>query len=91
MRRVHLTDLNIATRVLMAADESCRHGIAAELIANAQIADRYRKRTGRNHFVWGAGSLADACRNHPRAMRPLGCDPLFLTCLATVITALRIP
>lgn len=69
MRQVHLTDLNIATRVLMMVSDCHRQSLAAELITNAQIADRFRKKTGRSHGRWGAGNLADACRHHPKAAR----------------------
>lgn len=91
MRSVHLTDLNIATRVLMAAKECHRQTLAQDIIANARIADKFRKKTGRNHVKWGAGSLADACRHLSKARRLQDCDPLYLRCLATVVAALRIP
>ncbi|MFT5630208.1 MAG: hypothetical protein ACI9HB_001377 [Gammaproteobacteria bacterium] len=88
MRRAHLTDLNIATRVLLAAPAEDHQDIAQKLIRNAHTADKYRKKTGRAHPIWGAGSLADACMGHIKAPLLKGCDAGYLACLSTVVAGL---
>ncbi|MFT5066750.1 MAG: hypothetical protein ACJAXK_001197 [Yoonia sp.] len=89
MRCVRLTDLNIATRVLMAAPLNSQRDLIDKLIQNARTADKYRKKTGRAHPKWGVGSLADACIGQIRVPRPAACDALYLESLSTVIAALR--
>ncbi|MGY9032453.1 MAG: DUF7742 family protein [Rhodobacterales bacterium] len=79
MRRAHLTDLNIATRVLM----------AVPMENHQQLADKYRKKTGRAHPIWGVGSLADARIVQIQAPPQTGCDANYLACLSTVVALLR--
>jgi hypothetical protein len=89
MRCVRLTDLNIATRVLMAAPLNSQRDLIDKLIQNARTADKYRKKTGLAHPKWGVGSLADACIGQIRVPRPAACDALYLESLSTNIAALR--
>ena len=60
MRAIHLTDLDIATRVLLAIPDDHRENLAVRIIAGTRLADTYRKRLGRRHHKWGDGSLANA-------------------------------
>lgn len=62
MRAVHLTDLDIAARVLAGQGCAARDRLARRMIAFARLADLYRKRTGKPHPRWGAGALQDAAR-----------------------------
>jgi len=50
MRAVHLSDLNVAVRTLMAVRANERAFKFERLLDQAQTADKYRKRTGRAHF-----------------------------------------
>ena len=89
MRRAHLTDLNIATRVLMAVPMENYQNLAEKLTQNADAADKYRKKTGRAHPIWGVGSLVDACIGQIQAPPQTGCDANYLACLSTVMAVLR--
>ena len=85
----HLTDLNIATRVLMAAPVEDHQHMAEKLVQNAHTADKYCKKTGRAHPIWGVGSLADACIGQIKAPPLTGCDANYLECLSTLVAVLR--
>ena len=60
MRAIHLTDLDIATRVLMGLPAGQQAEAARDIVAGARLADRFRKRLRRRHPVWGDGTLAQA-------------------------------
>lgn len=88
MRAVHLSDLNIAARTLLAVPEAIRADMIKEVLSQAQVADKYRKRTGRSHAQFGNGSLSAACQHRIKSRRPDRCDPNYLECLEIVIQAL---
>lgn len=88
MRAVHLTDLNIAARTLLALAPDQRAGAIARLLICAHIADKYRKKTGRAHALYGNGTLGAACQSHPKRRMPDRCDPAYLECFRIVIHAL---
>ncbi|MGJ8546792.1 MAG: DUF7742 family protein [Sulfitobacter sp.] len=60
MRALHCVDLSLAARALCAAPPPQRAALAKTLCAQADLADRYRKRLGKIHPKWGDGSLAAA-------------------------------
>ena len=88
MRAVHLSDLNMAARALLAAPERRRRNLVRLLIQNACLADTYRKKTGRTHPQYGDGSLCAVCLPMARAAMPDRCDPRYLACLGIVIEGL---
>ena len=59
MRRVTSHDLYCAANVLKRLPEGDWHRVCEGWIADACIADKFRKRTGRRHPQHGAGFLAD--------------------------------
>ena len=88
MRAVHLSDLNVAVRTLMAVRANERAFEFERLLDQAQTADKYRKRTGRAHFSYGNGTLGAACQAHAKRPMPDRCDPEYLSCMETVIRGL---
>lgn len=87
MRPVTYTDLEAVARALIAAGPM-RERRLDQILAEADIADRYRKRLGRWHRPFGDGSLAAAARGHAM-VQPRGCaDRAFLECLSLVLDAL---
>ena len=88
MRAVHLSDLNMAARALLAAPERRRRNLVRLLIQNACLADTYRKKTGKVHPQYGDGSLCAACQPMTKAAMPDRCDPDYLECLGIVIEGL---
>lgn len=88
MRRVLHGDAVTAARALLAVSPEARAGLLAEIFAEAEAADAYRKRTGRAHPVWGTGSLMSAALGRDCAPEPCLDDPDYAACLAQVFTAL---
>ena len=67
MRSVGLSDLDIATRALLAVPQSIWAETAAKLINEAHTADLWRKRRGCAHPNGGTGSLYAQASLYPRA------------------------
>lgn len=89
MRPVMHGDLTAAARHLLALPDALRAPQCARLIAQADAADRYRKRFGRAHPAWGNGTLMAAARQHPLPREPRLNDPDYALCLILVLTQLR--
>lgn len=88
MRPVLHGDLTNAARHLLALPASARPAACARLIAQADAADRYRKRFGRAHPHWGNGTLMAAARRLPLPTEPPLHDTDYANCLILVLTAL---
>ncbi len=87
MRRVGLSDLDVAARAVMCAPRENRTALAEALIQRAHDADLWRKRFGSAHPGGGTGSLyAQACLV-PRAASS-HCDAAYCAALAMVLDAL---
>lgn len=89
MRPVLHGDLVAAARVLLATPAGARSERLRQVLAAADLADRYRKRLGRAHPRFGTGSLMAAAGAWPRACEPFLADPDYLDCLIAVLVALR--
>ena len=88
MRAVHLSDLNLAARTLLAVPVMQRRDTIRDIFKAAHIADKYRKRTGRPHTWFGNGTISGACQRRAKAHSPDRCDPDYLACMGIVIRAL---
>lgn len=88
MRPVHLADIEVAVRVLLALPPLDRVGIMSELIRSAEMADRYRKRWRRPHPAFGTGTLMSAAAHFRQAARPSQIDVDTLDALGVVIRCL---
>lgn len=88
MRALHLSDLNIAVRTLLAVPAQERAATIQELLSTAHMADKYRKHTGRAHAKYGNGTLSAACQHRSKARCPNRCDPNYLECMEIVIKSL---
>ncbi len=88
MRPLAPADLTVAARALIALPEAARAQTARRLVAEAEAADRYRRRTGRWHPLWGDGTLEAAARSRPLAPPPAWGERAHLSCLALVLEAL---
>ena len=87
MRPPHLMDLDRAARAILDHAPAKRAGALARILASADIADRYRKRTGRTHPVHGDGTLWAATQRPNRP--PSGqVPPGYHEALAQVAAAL---
>jgi len=58
MRGLRHGDLSSVARLLWCSPEYCWFSLLVEVLDRADAADRYRKRLGRPHALWGDGSVA---------------------------------
>jgi hypothetical protein len=82
-------DLDCAVAVVMGQPPEARAGVAALLLAQADLADRYRKRLGRAHPAFGTGSLMSAALNWPEGPRRRVYDASYCAALIVVLTAVQ--
>lgn len=88
MRPVMHGDLTALARHLLTLAAPQRPTACAQLIAQADAADRYRKRFGRAHPRWGNGTLMARARVLPLPPEPCLQDVEYARCLILVLTAL---
>ncbi len=89
MRPVMHGDLTAAARHLLTLPDSLRASSCAQLITQADAADRYRKRFGRAHPAWGNGTLMASARRQPLPREPHLHDADYAACLILEQTQLR--
>lgn len=87
MRRVGLSDFDLAARAVMAVSDDLQPAFAAHLIAASHDSDLWRKRHGRTHPKGGTGSLYAEAGLHPRAPCDCGGDA-YVQALGVVCAAL---
>lgn len=88
MRAVGLSDLDLATRALLAVPRDTWSDLAAELIEQAHNADVWRKRTGSAHPGGGTGSLYAQASLLPRTPTSQ-CSVQYCAALSVVLQALE--
>ncbi|MGZ9809864.1 DUF7742 family protein [Pseudoroseicyclus sp. H15] len=87
LRPITLTDLDSAARALLTCPPGEQPALAAQMLHEADIADRYRKRLHRPHTL-GSGTLAEAALRRPRAPGPSLDSRAYLEALSTLLTAI---
>ena len=90
MRPVLPGDLSAAARALLTVPSCARPSLAHSLLEQAEAADRYRRREGRAHPLWGNGSLQSAALARRVSPEPCLDDPEYLDCQIAVLEALRL-
>ena len=88
MRPVLTSDLDACARALMNIDAATREAAIRFIIQEADLADRYRTRTGRAVRSTGNGTLEAAARGYGLAPRPNGATPDYCACLHLTLSAL---
>ena len=88
MRPVLINDLTSAARALLLAQPVGREQLAAQLLQNADVGDRYTRRLGWAHAEFGDGTLSAAARKRPLANEPTLDDFAYCECLALVLQQL---
>ncbi|MEL7097954.1 MAG: hypothetical protein AAGM84_03920 [Pseudomonadota bacterium] len=85
MRPLEHIDVRDAARVLLAAPAGTRAALCLRMLDEADWADAYTSRIGRQHALWGDGTLSAAARKRVRAREPRLNDVEYCTCLETVL------
>ncbi|KAA8614017.1 DUF7742 family protein [Salipiger aestuarii] len=89
MRPVLHGDLVAGARALLCVPRGLRWRAARDLVAQADAADRYRRRLCRIHPDWGNGTLMAAALGRPHAPERRLDDPDYADCLILVLEAVR--
>ncbi len=58
------------------------------MLAEADLADQYRRTTGKRHPLWGDGSLMSVALARPYAPEPALDNPDYAACMALIFEAL---
>lgn len=64
MRPTTYVDVLYAARALKAVPLSQRGKLCSRILQEAEAADRYTRRLGKVHPIWGRGTLAEAAAGH---------------------------
>ena len=81
-------DLHFVACVLRAAPLAIQGKMAQTIIIMADVGDRHRKRLGRAHPQFGAGTLTAAAQHFGAAQPPDFCDSAYVESLAILTKAL---
>ena len=88
MRPILPPDLDLLARVLLPLPAESRAGAISQILAAADLADRYRKRTGRLHLLHGDGSVLSQALQQGTPAAAFACDPAYCTALAAVLAGI---
>lgn len=88
MRPILHGDVTAAARALLLVPETAREALCRRMIEEADFADRYAKRLGRPHRLWGNGTLMAAARARPLAEEPALGEERYCRCLELVFRQL---
>ncbi|WP_415403271.1 hypothetical protein [Tateyamaria sp. SN3-11] len=85
MRPVLAADLICAGRAVLGAPKAERMDVARRITERADIADSFRRETGKLHAEYGDGTLAGAARNWGMRDEPTVCKADFASALIAVL------
>lgn len=89
MREVYLSDVTAAARALLAVPPAFREEACAQLLSEAEWADKYTKRLGKPHQRWGNGTLMAAARSRRLMPERTFSDPDYAACFILVFQCLQ--
>ena len=89
MRPVMLSDVTAAARVLLGVAAAQREECCVAMLREAEHADRYTRRLGRLHPVWGNGTLLAAARTRRLQPEPSFDNLAYCACVEMVLRTLR--
>ena len=90
MRPVMHSDICAAARAVLAIPERGRPDFCARLIREAEGADRFVRRLGKLHPIWGNGTLKSAAHAYRLTDEPSFDDPAYARAFAMVLSKLII-
>ena len=88
MRPVLHSDVIAAARAVLAAPVALRASTCTRLIQEADWADRFTRRLGKPHPLWGNGTLFAAAKRYKLASEPTFDDPAYCSAFEMVMSQL---
>ena len=89
MREVFSSDLTAAARHLLAVPHDLREDVCAQLLREADWADKFAKRMGKPHPRWGNGTLMAVSRTRQMMPEKSFSDPEYVLCFAVILQCLQ--
>ncbi|KIN60757.1 hypothetical protein Z945_1736 [Sulfitobacter noctilucae] len=89
MRRVYYSDVSGAARVLLKVPRESRSALCAQMFAEAETADRFLRKLGKLHPVYGNGTLRGAAFRHVPEPEPSFDNPDYRACFMEVLQRLE--
>lgn len=87
MRRIVLGEILVVAQHLMSVPRLARGEVISHWVEQAHCADKYRKKMGKEHVLWGNGSLIDRVDPRPVSKPSTFSDLGFLVALGAVLEA----
>ena len=84
MRAILHTDVVTLARCLLAVEVDRRMPLCDKVFVMAHAGDKFRKRLGRYHHRFGAGTLASACWGLPRKPEPFLSNKDYADCMGVI-------
>lgn len=88
MRPVLLNDLTVAARALLKVPARARSELCAQMIKEAEFADRFTRRLNKQHPQWGNGTLLFAASQRALGAERACNDAEYNSCLLMVLQAI---
>ncbi|MBD3662940.1 hypothetical protein [Sulfitobacter aestuariivivens] len=88
MRSVRHSDVVTAARALLAVPAARRGALCGRILREADWADRFTRRLGKPHPLWGNGTLLAAARQYMLAPEPTFDDWAYCSAFEMVLTQL---
>lgn len=85
MRQFILPDLLMAGRAIYGLSKTERQAALSDMFHHAHVADKFRKKFGRNHPKFGNGSLSSICSDAALRVDYALSDRHFRECLRDVL------
>jgi hypothetical protein len=89
LREVHLSDLTVAARALLAVPPCLRTCLCVRLFDEADCADKFTKRMGKPHTNWGNGTLMAAARSRKILPERAFSDHEYASCIVLILQSLQ--
>ncbi len=89
MRAVHFSDLTAAARALLPAPPCLRARLCRAMLIEADWADKYTKRHGKPHHIWGNGTLMAVARRRQLMPERSLSDPDYTACVTMILHCLE--
>lgn len=88
MREVHASDMVAVARFLLSVPPFARDRVCADLLTKTDFADKFTKRLGKPHELWGNGTLMAAVWGQELRPERSFSDREYTACFVTTLDCL---